>query len=337
MQKRRLKYINEYEDRHGKWRARFRRKSRNQDYAFKHLPGTQEFMDEYNALLNGQAPEVGLKNTIRGSFTELIANYYKSNLFVDLGVETKKQYMRIIDRFRVDHGEMSVKTIKRKHIQDIINGMADTPSAANNLFKKIRILMNYAMDEDIRTDNPCDRVRMFKTKTEGHHTWTDMEIAAFEKQHPLGTQAYLALTLLLYTGTRISEVVKLGRQSVKNGTIAVQHLKGSDHTVIPIHPILAEALDRVPKDRLLFICHSKGSYSAGGFGSLMRKWCDQAGLSHCSAHGLKKSICVKLAEAGCSDREIMSITGHKSEQLVSLYTRQANQKTLAHHGITKIS
>ena len=43
---------------------------------------------------------------------------------------------------------------------------------------------------------------------------------------------------------------------------------------------------------------------------------EEAGLKHCSMHGLRKAAARRLAVAGCIDRQIMSITGHKTAQEV---------------------
>lgn len=46
-------------------------------------------------------------------------------------------------------------------------------------------------------------------------------------------------------------------------------------------------------------------FSVAGFSNRFRKWCNEAGLPHCSAHGLRKAGSARLAELGASDRKIM--------------------------------
>src|SRR5262245_58598029 len=64
----------------------------------------------------------------------------------------------------------------------------------------------------------------FARTCEGSHTWTVAELEQFEARHPIGSKARLALAHLTYTGVRRSDVVKPGRQRVRDGciTIAVQ-------------------------------------------------------------------------------------------------------------------
>lgn len=74
-----------------------------------------------------------------------------------------------------------------------------------------------------------------------------------------------------------------------------------------------------------------------GFGNKFREWCDEANLTHCSSHGLRKAAAARLAEMGCSDREIMSITGHRTASEVDRYTRGARQRVMAQTAITRLS
>lgn len=69
------------------------------------------------------------------------------------------------------------------------------------------------------------------------------------------------------------------------------------------------------------------AFSRNGYGNWFSKICDRAQLpKRCRSHGLRKAAAVLLAEAGCTTKEIMSITGHKSLSDVELYTRDADQK-----------
>jgi integrase len=48
-----------------------------------------------------------------------------------------------------------------------------------------------------------------------------------------------------------------------------------------------------------------------------------------SPHGLRKACCRRLAEAGCSPHEIMSVSGHVTLREVERYTKAANRARLA--------
>jgi integrase len=56
---------------------------------------------------------------------------------------------------------------------------------------------------------------------------------------------------------------------------------------------------------------------------------------HCTAHGLRKAACRRLAEAGCSANEIASISGHASLDEVARYTKAADQARLARNAFAR--
>lgn len=90
------------------------------------------------------------------------------------------------------------------------------------------------------------------------------------------------------------------------------------------------AIDATPTGHMAFLVTAFGKpFTSNGFGNWFKKRCTEAGLPHCSAHGLRKAGTAVLAERGATDREIMAVTGHVTSKEVDRYTRSARQKTLA--------
>ena len=54
-------------------------------------------------------------------------------------------------------------------------------------------------------------------------------------------------------------------------------------------------------------------------------------------HGLRKAAARRLAEAGCTEKEIAAITGHTTLKEVARYTRAADQKRLAAGALDKLT
>src|SRR5262245_60445197 len=106
---------------------------------------------------------------------------------------------------------------------------------------------------------------------------------------------------------------------------------------IPVHPELAAIIAASTADQLTFLTTQFGRpFTSAGLGNKFREWCDQAGLQHCSAHGLRKAAARRLAEAGCTAHEIAAITGHASLKEVARYTRGADQRRLAEAAMNKV-
>lgn len=81
----------------------------------------------------------------------------------------------------------------------------------------------------------------------------------FRNEHgdkPLGSKERLALALMLYTGQRRSDVVKLGRQHLSgNGAVlrvALRQEKTDEPRMIPIHPVLVSVLSASQCNNLTF-------------------------------------------------------------------------------------
>ena len=199
-------------------------------------------------------------------------------------------------------------------MQNIIGAKADTPEAANNLLKVLRVVLNHAVEIGMIASNPALGVKRYRSRSEGHHAWTEAEIAQFQERYSVETRAGLALALLLYTGQRRSDAVRIGQQHVKGGRILVRQQKTGRALAIPMHPELARALAAAPKTNMTFLTTEHGaSFSAAGFGNWFRRVCDAAGLSGCSAHGLRHAAGRRLAEAGCTEHEIAATLGNVVE------------------------
>jgi integrase len=161
----------------------------------------------------------------------------------------------------------------------------------------------------------------------------------FEQRWPLGTRANLAMRLLLYTGQCRGDVIKMGRQHVRNGVIEVLQAKTGARLAIPVHRQLQEALATLPTFDMTFLMTDFGRPFASG--AAFYQWfiwcCRQAGLAAgLSPHGLRKASARRLAEAGCTPHEIASITGHKTLAEVERYTRAVNQAELAKVAMRRI-
>ena len=90
---------------------------------------------------------------------------------------------------------------------------------------------------DLVSINPVADVKMPREGA-GFRPWTDQDIAQFIAHWPDGSRARLAIALLLYTGQRRSDVVRMGRQHVRDGLLHVTQKKGGGKVslAIPLHP-----------------------------------------------------------------------------------------------------
>lgn len=335
----RLKYVDRFRDRYGKLRYYFRRKHEPR-IPLPGLPGSAEFMAAYQTALDAKPAKVGiLGRGGDGTFDRLIQDYFASPDYLRLQPQTQTAYRKVIERFVIEQkvGHRLVREMTRQHVQSIIARRADTPGAANDLLKKIRILIHFAIDNGWRKDDPTIRIKKFASGE--FHTWTDGEIDRYEQRWPIGSRERAAFALLLHTGQRASDVATMAWSDVGDGGIWVVQRKTKAKLLVPIHPDLQEVLDAFgERDGMILQTSFNKPYTAKGFSNYMADKISQAGLpDRCVTHGLRKAAARRLAEAGCSANEIAAITGHVTLEEVARYTRAAEQKRLARSAIDRLT
>jgi integrase len=330
-----LKYVYRDTDRHGNRRIfarRFGRKIR-----LRQPEGSEEFFEEYRQALiilaqpvSSSVPERAEKGELRW----LVERYYESAGYQALDARTQRVRRLILDDICMAKGKKPYAYMETRHVEAIRDAKAKTPEAANARVKALRRIFADAMKKKLVRSNPALEVEYFSTGSQGWHTWTIDEVRQYEAKHPVGSRARLALALLLYTGARRSDVVKLGRQMTRNGLLTFTQTKNQKRNPvevsIPVLPELQAVIDATPSDNMTFLVTEFGRpFTANGFGNRFRKWCNEAGLPHCSAHGLRKAAASIAAENGATTHQLMAIFGWTTVKQAEHYTRKANRKLLA--------
>jgi integrase len=328
------KYVHGFLDRHGKTRFYFRRSGFKQ-VALPGLPWSPEFMGAYQAALADTPPlEIGASRTVAGTVNAVVIGYFGSAAFQNLAPASQRQYRGILERLRREHGDKRIATLERRNVVALLNAKTATPAAARDLLYCLRVLVRYAIDIGLRDNDPTAGIKIPKSKTEGFQTWSEEDIATFEAHYPIGSKPRLALELLLQSAQRRADVVRLGPQHIRGGVLSIRQQKTGKTLAIPVSPALAAALYATPSEHLTFLTTEDGKpFEPMAFTKWFRRCCDAAGLSGCSAHGLRKAACRRLAEAGCSANEIAAMSGHASLREVERYTRAADQARMARNAM----
>lgn len=330
-----LPWVQRFRDRHGHWRHYYRRPG----YPRVKLrePGSDGFLAAYEGAGREKATEgAGAKRTDPGSIDALVIAYYRSAEFSDLRASTQRAHRNSLERFRAKFGSLRVKTIKPTNLNKIYHGMAKTPAAASNLRKRLRAIFQLAVDLGWRDTNPVIASRRVKYRTKGFTPWSEADIAAYEAKWPTGSRERLALALLLYTGQRRSDVVTMGSQHVKAGRIHVKQIKTGAVLWIPLHPKLRMEIAAAPLGMNFILTAYGVPFSAAGFTAWFGEKAKQAGLDGRTPHGLRKAAGRRLAEAGCTGKQIAAVLGHTTLAEVDRYTRDADQAGLADEAMARL-
>ncbi len=347
-----LKYLLEEQLPSGGVRIRFRRKG-SATITLSAPLGSDEFMKEYRSALKGNAQPVNKQSTGRqhaafGTLRWLTLQYYGSAEFKRLETHTQHVRRLILDKLcqstdanGVRRGDKPYAQMEPRNVRALRDEKAETPEAANQIVKMLRQVFGYAVVAELAKSNPAKEVPYLNSGSEGFYTWAIDEVHRFERRHPIGTKARLALALMLYTGQRRSDIIRFGRQHIKNGWLKITQHKNRNRKPITIEiPVLAELqdiIDASPCGDLTFLVTEFGRpFTSNGFGNWFRDRCTEADVPG-RAHGLRKATAARLAELGATDREIMAVTGHQTSKEIDRYTKAARRKLLAESAMARIA
>lgn len=292
--------------------------------------GTNEFWEAYRLALTGKAGEPA-KQAAGGSLSWLVARYKESGHFARLRPSTRRMRDNIMLAVCRKFGDVRFADITQRTIERAMEDRSATPHAANNFLKVFRKLFHWAVKNGHLTNNPCTSVERVSVQSDGFHTWTLAEVELYQKRHPVGTKARLALDLLLYTGLRRSDIVLLGRQHVRDGVIVLKTQKTGSTVYIPIFPALKESIESAPTGDLVFLSVRNGQpfSSPASFGNWFADRCNEVGLpKECRAHGLRKAGATMAAEGGATVHELMAMFGWTRTAMAEVYTKEADKRRL---------
>ena len=318
-------------------------------------------MDAYQKAmsLKPMLQHIGSDRVKPRSIHALAIAYYDSAAFNALKPITQGVYRIIIERFCREtdgdgspNGDKSVVTMNSRNVEQLMEARTAKPDSANGLRKVLREMMKVAVKLEWRDTDPTLGVKKIKPKKlGGFHRWFDAEIAQFEARHPVGSRARLAMALGLYTGQARQDVVLMGEQYITreydpelDREIEVLNWvrkKTEDKTglelAIPVHPELRRIIDATPSKHLTFLVTELGApFTVAGFGGWFRDCCNEAGLRHCSFHGLRKAAATRLIDAGCDVVEAAAITGHASLKELQRYIETRDRKKAARRAMAKL-
>jgi integrase len=303
--------------------------------------GSPEFDAEYRAALACTPTRKATPAT--SSLRWLIDRYRETAAWTDLSAATRKQRDNIFASIVETAGHEPYARITTMTIEAGKERRATTPHQARNFLDAMRGLFRWAYKAKfVKVDPTANVSNPPRKQGEGFKAWTEDDVAAYEERWPIGTRQRIWLDVLLYTGLRRGDAVRIGRQHIRNGVATLKTEKGG-FTVevnLPILPVLQATLDAGPCGDLAFICGERGHpLTKESFGNLFKDACKAAGVNapKQAAHGLRKIAATRAAENGATEFELMAIFAWRDPKMAALYVKTANRKRLAAQAMAKLN
>jgi hypothetical protein len=108
-----------------------------------------------------------------------------SSQFKTKSPRTRGEYKRIAEGLQAEHGAKRVAHVERRHVRIIRDAKTETPGAANNVLRMMKILLNFAVDDGLTKLSPA--AKMKELPVGEWRAWADKECELFEKRWKPGT------------------------------------------------------------------------------------------------------------------------------------------------------
>lgn len=293
----------------------------------------------------------GLSPTIKpNTFRWLCMEYMKTHAFLNLDKTTRDRRRNIMEAMWVEPMDKSellladipLSVMSIRHIEALRDRKRDAPFAADERLKVLRQVFDTKRDGKLITANIARSVEPFRIHSDGHHTITPAEIAKFIDHHGPKSKAVLALSLMMFAGFRVSDLAAIGPQHRRGDSLKLRLFKNRNRTPvdieIAIHPILEAVLSMHKPTGMTYLQTEFGkAFSVKGLGNRISDWFRQAGLSHCTAHSVRKGLATDQAHNSATDNQLEAMFGWRDGKTSKIYTRNADRARLARQAVMSIS
>jgi integrase len=295
---------------------------------------TPEFDAAYEAAISGE-PKPTKGAPAAGSLSWLIARYRETSAWTSLSLATRRQRENIFRQVIETAGDQPLNKITAASLEK--GRDRRTVNQGRHFLDAMRGVFRWAAKTKLAKNPTLGIENPERQKTEGFPPWTEEDIAAYEKRWPIGTRQRVWLDVLLYTGLRRGDAVRLGRQHVRNGTATLVTEKTGTPVALPILPVLQATLDAGPCGDLAFIAGARGEpFKKESFGNLFADAARMAGVEK-SCHGLRKIAAIRCAENRATVPQMNAIFGWTGARMALHYIEAADRKRLAAEAMDKLN
>jgi len=243
---------------------------------------------------------------------------------------TRKQYRRHLKYPRAAWGDLPAASLRPSHVQALIESIGATrPGTANNTLDALRAVCRWAMGpRELLERDPTLGVRHFD-KGAGHKPWTPDQVTfATETFDGVLRRAFF---LAIWTGQRVSDIVRLGWTDVDDRGFNLPQKKTGVQPWCPIFPELEAEMRSWERRPGPFLLQETGR-NAGKPVSTNQVWklFDMARKTHPELagavwHGLRANAVIRLRQQGRTGQQISDAVG-MSVEMIERYCRYADRK-----------
>lgn len=227
------------------------------------------------------------------------------------------------------------------------SGMAGSTQARK--LSALRQFFSFAYSEGLRTDDPTDAVDAPRPERPLPKVLSGEEVealisAAREAETAEGKRLVCMLEILYASGLRVSELVTLPHNAVRNRETIFVRGKGGKERIVPLNPPARQAIKEYLAVREEFLPSGARKATAERYlfpsrsaeGYLTRRRCHQmlkalalkANIDpdKLSPHVLRHAFATHLVEGGADLRSVQTLLGHSDIATTQIYTHVARDR-----------
>lgn len=226
-----------------------------------------------------------------------------------------------------------MKDIRTFELQNFINSLSHLSTGSLKLVKSfIRMLFKDAMEMDIISKDYSEYIKLPKyKKVIERKVFTDGEIALLWDNVKLLDYADVIL-ILIYTGMRINELLKLEKKNVNLGNNTITGGSKTDagkNRIIPIHPKILPLIVNRMENKTDYLIPNKKETNYYEYNNFRQnefvKIMEQLGMEH-TIHDTRHTFATMISDVSDNENAITGIIGHTNINMTKKYTHTNIEK-----------
>jgi len=300
-------------------------------------PGSPEYLAAYERAIASkpELPKSARVGFAAGSLGWVIDRYLVSNEYRSKAIGTQRAYDVMTKTLRdAPIARALVRDINRQHVNAHCSEIEQRygRSRGDHQAMIISILWDFA-DRHLpqcRLDNRSNptRRRRRSYRARARLAWP----LDLQRRFLAGAsdELKLAFALLLYTGQRRGDVCRMRWSDFDGKFINIVQEKTGESVHVRVHRDLRAALMKIER-RSDFILTTKTGrpFDKTALTKAVKARLRAIDGEAFTLHGLRKAAGVRLAEAGASVQQIMTVLGHKTPGMALFYCREASKRELS--------
>ncbi|MGI9563827.1 tyrosine-type recombinase/integrase [Pseudomonas fulva] len=239
-----------------------------------------------------------------------------------LAENTVKQYEAAAVKLKKNLAEFEPRQVLPRHVAALKLHMSDTPNMANRVLSFLRMVFNFALEQQIVDSNPCTGIKRHTEKKRDRYI-TDEEFTAICNASSPYIRSILEMCYL--TGQRIGDVLAINLSDISAKGIAFDQQKTGAKLIVGMTPDLEQLIKRVEslprklRGPTLFCTRGGGKpVSYDTVKDAFRKACIKAKVSGATIHDLRAK---SLTDTDKQGNDAQKLGGHTDARMTQRYLR----------------